>query len=554
MYPKGHGREPQAVTTNGNIGWIANYIWGIANDVLRDLYVRGKYRDVILPMTVLRRLDAVLEDTKQAVLDMKTSLDTAGVVAQDQALRHAAGQAFYNTSPFTLRDLRARASRQQLRTDFEAYLDGFSPNVQDILKNFEFQQPNLTRLSRGRRAGHAHREAHVARHQPEPRPGDEHRRIGPTRRPRQPRHGNHLRRAGASLQRGEQRRGRRALDAARRRGPHGEAALPPHRRPDQVGDLPALRRCLRHRRHADRGGGDLAAARRRAQQAPSRPTSTVRRSTPRPTRSARPTCCSRAAARRPTTSWGARSTRRSRTTRSLRANSTSCSPIRPTGRAGRPTLSAWAERRTCATRGSSSSTLAIRSTSLVTRSSDGQMLFLANKLSKMKQHTPLGSRIAEVHNGSSLFTGDAGQGESNIRRWIIENDWLEAIVALPLNMFYNTGIATYVWVITNRKPEHRRGQGAAHRRNAVAPTAPQEPRQEELRAGQGRDRPNLRRLSRVRGDRAEQDLRQRGLRVLEGDRRTTAAHRRRGSRTGPTSRQRSRSSGRTGRGARTHHP
>ena len=96
--------------------------------------------------------------------------------------------------------------------------------------------------------------------------------------------------------------------------------------------------------------------------------------------------------------------------------------------------------------------------SLVTRSSDGQMLFLANMLSKMKTSTKLGSRIAEVHNGSSLVTGDAGQGESNIRRWIIENDWLEAIVALPLNMFYNTGIATYIWVLTNRKPEHRRGK------------------------------------------------------------------------------------------------
>jgi hypothetical protein len=77
--------------------------------------------------------------------------------------------------------------------------------------------------------------------------------------------------------------------------------------------------------------------------------------------------------------------------------------------------------------------------SLVTRSSDGQMLFLANMASKMNHDTPLGSRIAEVHNGSSLFTGDAGQGESNIRRWLIENDWLEAIVALPLNLFYNTG-------------------------------------------------------------------------------------------------------------------
>ena len=95
--------------------------------------------------------------------------------------------------------------------------------------------------------------------------------------------------------------------------------------------------------------------------------------------------------------------------------------------------------------------------SMLTRVNDGQLMFLANMLSKMKEDTPLGSRIAEVHNGSSLFTGDAGQGESNIRRWIIENDWLEAIVALPLNMFYNTGIATYVWVLTNRKPTHRRG-------------------------------------------------------------------------------------------------
>ncbi len=96
--------------------------------------------------------------------------------------------------------------------------------------------------------------------------------------------------------------------------------------------------------------------------------------------------------------------------------------------------------------------------SLLTRSSDGQMLFLANMLSKMKQDTALGSRIAEVHNGSSLFTGDAGQGESNIRRWIIENDWLDAIVALPLNMFYNTGIATYIWVLSNRKPKQRKGK------------------------------------------------------------------------------------------------
>jgi type I restriction-modification system DNA methylase subunit len=99
----------------GQLNWVANFIWGIADDVLRDLYVRGKYRDVILPMTVLRRLDAVLESSKQAVLDMKASLDKAGITNQDQALRQAAGQAFYNTSKFTLRDLKARASQQQLK-------------------------------------------------------------------------------------------------------------------------------------------------------------------------------------------------------------------------------------------------------------------------------------------------------------------------------------------------------------------------------------------------------------------------------------------------------
>jgi type I restriction enzyme M protein len=96
--------------------------------------------------------------------------------------------------------------------------------------------------------------------------------------------------------------------------------------------------------------------------------------------------------------------------------------------------------------------------SLVTRSSDGQLLFLANMVSKMNGKTKLGSRIAEVHNGSSLFTGDAGQGESNIRRYLVENDWLEAIVALPLNMFYNTGIATYIWVLSNKKAKPRQGK------------------------------------------------------------------------------------------------
>ena len=141
--------------------WIANFIWGVADDVLRDLYVRGKYRDVILPMTVLRRLDAVLEPSTLAVLEMKTSLDKAKIIHQDQALRQAANQAVYNTSRFTLRDLKARASQQQLKADFEAYLDGFSPNVQDILEKFEFRN-QIPRLSKADAPRHADREVPLA--------------------------------------------------------------------------------------------------------------------------------------------------------------------------------------------------------------------------------------------------------------------------------------------------------------------------------------------------------------------------------------------------------
>src|SRR6185503_10946273 len=92
-----------------------------------------------LPMTVIRRLDAVLEPTKQAVLDLNQQLESAGVSNKHAALGHAAGQAFYNVSPFTLRDLRGRAKQQQLKSDFEAYLDGFSPNVQEILEKFKFR-------------------------------------------------------------------------------------------------------------------------------------------------------------------------------------------------------------------------------------------------------------------------------------------------------------------------------------------------------------------------------------------------------------------------------
>ena len=131
--------KPQKQQDQSNLKWVADFIWNIADDRLRDVYVRGKYRDVILPFTVLRRLDAVLEATKQAVLERKKFLDTHKVAEQDGALRMAAGQAFYNTSDFTLEKLTASSASQRLRDDFIDYLDGFSPNVQEILTKFKFR-------------------------------------------------------------------------------------------------------------------------------------------------------------------------------------------------------------------------------------------------------------------------------------------------------------------------------------------------------------------------------------------------------------------------------
>ena len=456
MHSEIHGREPKHVTTNGNIGWIANYIWGIANDVLRDLYVRGKYRDVILPMTVLRRLDAVLEDSKQAVLDMKASLDAAGVVEQDPALRQAADQAFYNTSKFTLRDLRARASRQQLTADFIAYLDGFSPNVQDILDNFEFRN-QISRLSKADALGTLIERLTSPDINLSPAPVRN--TDGSVRHAGLDNHG-----MGTIFE-----------ELVRRFNEENNEEAGEHWTPR---DAVALMSKLLFLPIADQvksgtyllydgacgTGGMLTVAEETLQQLGAERGKAVSTHLYGQEINAETYAICKAdlllkgggeAADNivggPEHSTLANDAFPAREFDFMLSNP-------PYGKSWKSDLERMGGKKDMRDPRFVIEHADDPEYSLVTRSSDGQMLFLANKLSKMKQHTPLGSRIAEVHNGSSLFTGDAGQGESNIRRWIIENDWLEAIVALPLNMFYNTGIATYVWVITNRKPEHRRGK------------------------------------------------------------------------------------------------
>ena len=438
------------------LSWIASFIWGIADDILRDLYVRGKYRDVILPMTVLRRLDSILEPGKSAVLELKTQLDVAQIHHQDAALRQAAGQAFYNTSKFTLRDLKARASQQQLRADFEAYLDGFSPNVQDILEKFEFRN-QIPRLSKADALGTLIERFLSSDVNLSPNAilyGD-----GSIKHPGLDNHG-----MGTVFE-----------ELVRRFNEENNEEAGEHWTPRDAVRLMARLVFLPVADQIQSGtylmydgacgtGGMLTVAEETLAEIATQRGKQVATHLYGQEINAETYAIAKAdllikgegGAADNIVGGPEYSTLSNDAFPNREFDFMLSNP--PYGKSWKNDLerlggkSEIHDPRFLIEHGDDPEY------SLVTRSSDGQMLFLANMASKMKHGTALGSRIAEVHNGSSLFTGDAGQGESNIRRWVIENDWLEAIVALPLNMFYNTGIATYVWVLSNRKAEQRKGK------------------------------------------------------------------------------------------------
>jgi len=438
------------------LNWIANFMWGIADDVLRDLYVRGKYRDVILPMTVLRRLDSMLEPTKQAVLDMKKSLDTAGIVHQDQALRQASGQAFYNTSKFTLRDLKSRASQQQLKADFEAYLDGFSPNVQDILEKFEFRN-QIPRLSKADALGTLIEKFLSPDINLSPHPVMNN--DGSVKHPGLDNHG-----MGTIFE-----------ELVRRFNEENNEEAGEHWTPRDVVKLMAKLIFLPIADDIESGtyllydgacgtGGMLTVAEETLKDLAQQHGKQVSTHLYGQEINAETYAIAKAdlllkgegEAADNIVGGPEYSTLSNDAFPSREFDFMLSNP--PYGKSWKSDLERMGGKGGIKDPRFIMEHNGDPEYSLITRSSDGQMLFLANMLSKMKKDTRLGSRIAEVHNGSSLFTGDAGQGESNIRRWIIENDWLEAIIALPLNMFYNTGIATYIWVLTNRKPDQRKGK------------------------------------------------------------------------------------------------
>lgn len=435
------------------LSWISNFIWGIADDVLRDVYVRGKYRDVILPMTVIRRLDALLEPTRQAVLDMKGNLDKAKIVNQDAALRTAAGQDFYNTFKWGLKDLKARSSQQQLKADFEAYLDGFSNNVQEILEKFKFRN-QISTLVDANILGTMIEKFLSSTVNLSPNPV-----LNPDGSVKLPGLDNHA--MGTVFE-----------ELIRRFNEENNEEAGEHFTPR---DVVTLMSDLIFKPIADQiesgtyllydgacgTGGMLTVAEERLKALALEHQKEVavhlygQEVQPETYAIAKADLIIKGEGTEADHfAYGSTLSQDGFLTRKF--DFMLSNP--PYGKSWKTDMERMggkgeiSDPRFVIQHGGESDY------KLLTRSSDGQMLFLANKLAKMKEDSKLGSRIAQVHNGSSLFTGDAGQGESNIRRWILENDWLEAIVALPLNMFYNTGIATYIWVLTNRKPAHRKGQ------------------------------------------------------------------------------------------------
>lgn len=435
---------------------LVSFIWNIANDVLVNVYNKGDYRKVILPMIVLRRFDAVLEDTKKDVLAMKERLTVANIIQQDEALCAVAGQAFCNSSPFTLKDLKSRTNSQQLKLDFIAYLDGFSANVQDIITKFKFRN-EIDTLVEGGVLGLLI-EKFVDN------------RINLSNSPvlfddgsvRLPALDNHsigtvfeelLRRFNEE---------NNVTEAGEHFTPRDIVTLMA-----EIAFVPIMDKITDSSYLIYDGacgtGGILSVSEERLQQLAE-------------ARGKRINTHIFGQELQPETYATCKSDLLIKGDGEEANNISFGSTISEDGKAGKkfdfcisnpPFGTPWKRdlenwglkdkkditdgRFLIAYDGNPAY-------SLVPNIGDPQMLFLANNISRMKDTTELGTRIVEVHNGSSLFTGNAGGGESNLRRYIIENDLLEAIIAVPEKMFYNTGIGTFIWIVTNRKESRRKGK------------------------------------------------------------------------------------------------
>ena len=435
-------------------GQLVSFIFGIANDCLVDVYDVGDYRKIILPMIVLRRFDAVLEPTKQKVLAMKKQLDAEGITEQDEALCTVAGEAFCNSSPYTLSDLKSRTNQQQLKADFILYLDGFSKNVQDIIKKFEFRN-QIDKLSEHDILGL------LISKFTDPSVNLSSRPVTTATGVTLPALDNHT--MGTVFEEVIRKFNEETniTDAGRHFTPRDivelitDLAFVPVK--DQIKNT-----TYRIYDGACGTGGMLTVAEQRIRQVATEQGKRVSIYLYGQENADE----TYAIAKSDMLLKGEGSQSNNLFFGSTISNDgfsgetfDFCLSNPPFGTPWKTDLKAWGDIKK---EDIADSRFVVsyqgQNFSLIPDIGDPQMLFLANNISKMKRDTPLGTRIVEVHNGSSLFTGKAGQGPSNLRQYIIEQDLLECIVAIPEKMFYNTGIGTYLWVLSNKKESRRKGK------------------------------------------------------------------------------------------------
>ncbi len=432
------------------------FIWGIANDCLVDVYDVGDYRKIILPMLVIRRFDAVLEPKHDAVMAMKKKIEAKASIADiDPVLCRVAGQAFCNKSEYTLKDLKSRTNQQQLKKDFINYLDGFSKNVQEIIDKFHFRN-QINRLSEQDRLGL------LIEKFVDPR-------INLSNQPvlnddgsiRLPALDNHT--MGTLFEEvirmfNEE---TNITDAGRHFTPRdivelmADLAFIPVQ--DQIQST-----TYRIYDGACGTGGMLTVGEQRIHELAEKSGKKVsiklygQENADETYAIARADMLVKGEGSQADNIFFGSTISNDGFPREEFDFMLSNPPF---GTSWKAELKAWGDIKKDDI---TDPRFIINydgnpNYSLLPDIGDPQMLFLANNISKMKTSTTLGSRIVEVHNGSSLF-GKAGSGPSNLRRYIIENDLLEAIVALPENMFYNTGIGTFLWIVTNKKAEERKGK------------------------------------------------------------------------------------------------
>lgn len=435
---------------------LISFIWGIADDCLRDVYVRGKYRDVILPMVVLRRLDTLLEPSKDAVLEeVKFQKEEMGATELDDApLKAASGYVFYNTSKWTLKSLFNTATNNQqiLLANFEEYLLGFSDNVKEIIECFNLHTQIRHMASKQVLLDVV--EKFVSPY------------INLTPEVAEDPDGNKMP-ALTNLGMGyvfeeliRKFNEENNEEAGEHFTPREVIELMTHMVFDPVKDQLPLTMTIYD--PACGSGGMLTESQNFIDEKYPNENRDIYLYGKEINDETYAICKSDMMIK-------------GNNPENIRVGSTLSTDEFASSRfdfmlSNPPYGKSWASEQKHIKDGGNVIDPRFKveltdywgnreEVDATPRSSDGQLLFLMEMVNKMKDPSvsPLGSRIASVHNGSSLFTGDAGGGESNIRRYIIENDMLEAIVQLPNNLFYNTGITTYIWVLNNKKPESRAG-------------------------------------------------------------------------------------------------